>query len=1214
MSDRTPKLRRRILWAVPLALILLIPALVLLAPRLVSLESVRQKLTLLLQERMGVQIRFEGMELSYLPVPHLSVREVSIVLPGGGQGDAASITLYPRILSFLRGKARISRMEVDSPRLRILNPRGLETAQGGVSLQVLLAPLALEEPDLELVLRQGSVEVLQEGAPSLLFTELSVEMTLPPQGLDFRVSCSSNLWEEAVLDGRLDTKVLRGEGHLVLKGLDPGPLLEFFLPSSEFKVSESFLDLGVDFKMEGLQGVRAELQGAFSGMTLVRAGRKATLKSGRFNATAGLGAEGLVLSLKDLSLEEPRLEASGELALGGAEGGIKVRLEGRDVEISSARERILSLAGDDPDVARLFGMLRAGVVPGVIFESAAGTVSGLLDLENMVIAGRLEEGKIQVPDVALALDGVKGEATVSEGILEATSLEARCGNTKGRQGTLKLGLKGEEAPFRLDIQVEADLSEVPRVLKGLVTQKAIMAQLEKTRELQGRAKGSLVLGDVASDIRVRVELDEFSLSARYEGIPYPVNLRGGRTFYEGTNAYGRDIQCQVGKSSASGLSWNVEWVREPHMTAELGRGRISVEEILSWISSVEGLRGGLKGIDSLGGEVLLADTRVSGPLLEPAHWRFEVNGEIPDLHGRVESLPAPMKVTKGRFTADPQRLILKEVETRMMDTSLTVSGVLEGYMRGLPKADLTFRGEMGTQTLGDLTRFSWRGRPVHLRSALSIQPMRVVWNPGRSIGFSGQAAIQNGPTLTVDMRREPGQWLVNRALLEDQDSHADFSLRVRDPEMTLSFSGTLNEKTLDRIFPGYEFQAGWVKGDFQVHLVKDRLLESWARGRVEADDFSVLHVLPADLDIDEVCLKAEKRRVEVESLRFTWAKTRFSAAGSLEMKTSGIHTDLDFYSSDFEWQHVKPYLPASKGEVADRRNKEAGAMQEKPFGFPLLGSVRFHFERFAHPWFTSTPLKAEAVFSRQKVEAKVTEARVCGISTLGSVVMTPEGLSLRFEALSGRQEVLPCLECLTEGKKKATGLFDLRLELQGKGKAKEEELLSSLQGNLTFTALEGIIREHILFERVNHYLSLTGILRGSLESGKEGIPYDSIRVKARIQNGRCVFQEAVFDGVDLDAGFDGQVDLVKRRIDGRLLVAPFRTMNRIVNFIPVVRTIMGGTLVSVPIKVAGPLNDPKLTPLAPSAVGKSLLDMMKRTFSLPVQMFDPLIHKQEDKS
>jgi hypothetical protein len=92
------------------------------------------------------------------------------------------------------------------------------------------------------------------------------------------------------------------------------------------------------------------------------------------------------------------------------------------------------------------------------------------------------------------------------------------------------------------------------------------------------------------------------------------------------------------------------------------------------------------------------------------------------------------------------------------------------------------------------------------------------------------------------------------------------------------------------------------------------------------------------------------------------------------------------------------------------------------------------------------------------------------------------------------------------------------------------------------------------------------------------------------------------------------VDLIRRTIDGRLLVAPFRTMDRIVSFIPVVRTVMGGNLVSVPIQVTGPLDDPKLSPLAPSAVGKSLVDMMTRTFRMPVQIFDPLIHKRDEKS
>ncbi|MBI1815400.1 MAG: hypothetical protein HYR72_10510 [Deltaproteobacteria bacterium] len=58
--------------------------------------------------------------------------------------------------------------------------------------------------------------------------------------------------------------------------------------------------------------------------------------------------------------------------------------------------------------------------------------------------------------------------------------------------------------------------------------------------------------------------------------------------------------------------------------------------------------------------------------------------------------------------------------------------------------------------------------------------------------------------------------------------------------------------------------------------------------------------------------------------------------------------------------------------------------------------------------------------------------------------------------------------------------------------------------------------------------------------------------------------------------------------------------------IPVISGILGGQLVSIPVAVSGSINNPVVTPLSPSAVGRELLGLMERTLSLPFQLIAPL--------
>jgi hypothetical protein len=89
----------------------------------------------------------------------------------------------------------------------------------------------------------------------------------------------------------------------------------------------------------------------------------------------------------------------------------------------------------------------------------------------------------------------------------------------------------------------------------------------------------------------------------------------------------------------------------------------------------------------------------------------------------------------------------------------------------------------------------------------------------------------------------------------------------------------------------------------------------------------------------------------------------------------------------------------------------------------------------------------------------------------------------------------------------------------------------------------------------------------------------------------------------------GELDAINREIDMTVLVAPFETIDSVINKIPVVRSILGSTLVVVPVRVKGSLEDPTVIPLSPTAVGSEVLGIMKRTLKLPVKLVHPFLRK-----
>ena len=97
------------------------------------------------------------------------------------------------------------------------------------------------------------------------------------------------------------------------------------------------------------------------------------------------------------------------------------------------------------------------------------------------------------------------------------------------------------------------------------------------------------------------------------------------------------------------------------------------------------------------------------------------------------------------------------------------------------------------------------------------------------------------------------------------------------------------------------------------------------------------------------------------------------------------------------------------------------------------------------------------------------------------------------------------------------------------------------------------------------------------------------------------------NGPSVNGVAEGSVDLPARTVDVTLLVAPLKTVDAVVSRLPVIGSVLGGSLVSIPVKVSGNLGDPKVTPLPPSAVGKGLLGVMTRTIKLPLKVIQPLL-------
>ena len=139
-------------------------------------------------------------------------------------------------------------------------------------------------------------------------------------------------------------------------------------------------------------------------------------------------------------------------------------------------------------------------------------------------------------------------------------------------------------------------------------------------------------------------------------------------------------------------------------------------------------------------------------------------------------------------------------------------------------------------------------------------------------------------------------------------------------------------------------------------------------------------------------------------------------------------------------------------------------------------------------------------------------------------------------------------------------------------------------------------------------VNITEIVKGQAPDVQgKGFGYSRAEASGKIEKGVLNVKEGFIKGQAVDLAFKGDVDMSGKRIDLIVLVTPLQTVDSIIEIIPVIGDVLGENFIAIPVRVTGDLSDPEVIPMPPSAVGKGLLGIVKRTLKLPITLVQPLL-------
>jgi hypothetical protein len=184
-----------------------------------------------------------------------------------------------------------------------------------------------------------------------------------------------------------------------------------------------------------------------------------------------------------------------------------------------------------------------------------------------------------------------------------------------------------------------------------------------------------------------------------------------------------------------------------------------------------------------------------------------------------------------------------------------------------------------------------------------------------------------------------------------------------------------------------------------------------------------------------------------------------------------------------------------------------------------------------------------------------------------------------------------------------TGFINGNFKSEG---ATVTDLIGNMGGEVTFYNSDGVIRKWNLLSKIFGALNLYDLLRGKVDFGQNGLGYTKLGATFTVNKG--IFQTSNFllDSSSMVLTGSGKLDLNKNEIDGIVNVSPLIVLDRTIDQIPIVRTILkepGQGFLYLSYFIKGPLDDPEISSNVISTIGSKTIETLKNILTLPVGVF-----------
>ncbi len=1169
--------------AIILMVIVVLAAGLLALPHLLNLEPVKDKITRELSQSLKAQVKVTNLYLHFLPRPQVRLTGLEISSPSRFKASVKSMTVRPNLWALLQKKVIFEGITVDNPEVDVFLKAAAKKKEP--LWPKLAKALALS---VYLEVENGQVRLWQEEKKLLRIDLPSGALRVEQGQALLEVEMISSLFKQAQL-----SLLINQEGHLEAKGTVAVFKLHqipFDIPWLPIKPVKAEVNLQATLNLDSPHSWEVGFSGSVPCYRLPQADYD--IRCGHFEGWATRKGERYRIKLNTLKLDYPQIIGEGELWYQPKKIGY--RFLGQEVDIVNTRKVALDLLGRYQSVRKLFAIVLEGQAKGLEVSGEAPTIAGLKDLRRLSLKTGFTAARVILPGSGLEIQQAQGELQIRQGILQARGLSAKIGLSQILEAKVEIALKDPKGPLNLDLLGICRLEEVPDIIHRFIKKGALRHHIDLFYQATGSARVSLRLRGTRKKITPVLEVLNIKGTLHHRRIPYSIVIQSGAFGYQEGSLWWKNLNGFLGESQISRATGSLVlsslWIK-----AQARGEKILLTQVDSWVQREPVFRPLSRIIRFLEGKASL-EASLRGPLKRPRKLEFNLQGEVSGGRLQTPYLPGELKIKRASFQLDNDHLRLNQAQGRFLESDLLLDVELIGLLKGIKGLRLKGEGTLNTP----LVRWLWEKNslPEDLfpRTPLKIKGLSFSSDLKQRVDLA-LLAQRGGGTLALAWHSDLEDLELKKLEGSLGQSNVRLSLQLKrdHPWIKFSFTGRLRGEFIKTFLAGNRFLEGTLWGESSGLINLENPLESRIDGELHVERLRRILGLRIPLGINHLALEARGQEIEIKELDLTAGQSRLQVLGQVAIRQGEFWFDLEASSPRFDWPAIQKEFFKKKGAK----------------GYPLAGIIRFSTPVFIYqPGRVFKSVVADLRLSLdKKILIDLKEARYCGIDLSGKIKIVPgqeAGLDINLSAQKGDLENLAL--CLFGERHLLQGSFDL----QGKVKARGQKnpLLEESQGDFIFRSSGGRIYRLNLLSKIFTILNPLEIFQGGLpDLVKEGFAYEGIEARARLKDGLLKLDYLAIDGRPMKIFAEGTINLLSSQADLEVLVAPLKTIDSIISKIPLVGFILTGekkVLISIPIKVKGPIRDPAVWPLPPSSIGSGILGVVKRALNVPALILKPL--------